>query len=276
MVARKETKPMPKAPENTPAGNTCANERPVEPGLAGRATAARPANPPTTWPPPPPLTGTPGRGTPGRGRRDSDQPPPPGPSNVVPTVPEPGTGHREDHDDVTYAPHLAAADAGREARVVPLGLAIKIARTTMMRKIIAGTRAMNNYRSNSPSPFLREELYWAKASLEESIEEVNKAFSTLMAADDTSMFAVYDGLLEAQLLLAEPHLLDLTDALFIIEASPDSGTPERGITRSHPPSFRGHMGRHRPSRRYSVRPRNGPACWSRLFTNSGNARGRRW
>ena len=105
----------------------------------------------------------------------------------------------------------------------------------MMRKIIAGTRAMNNYRSNSPSPFLREELYWAKASLEESIEEVNKAFSTLMAADDPSMFAVYDGLLEAQLLLAEPHLLDLSDAIFVIDRLLLTPEPRSVASRGHSP-----------------------------------------
>ena len=87
----------------------------------------------------------------------------------------------------------------------------------MTRRIATGTRAMNNYRLNSPSPYLREELHRAKAGLEESVEEFNKAFSTLMAADDLSMFAVYDELLEAQLLLAEPHLLDLNEAIFVID-----------------------------------------------------------
>ena len=38
-----------------------------------------------------------------------------------------------------------------------------------------------------------------------------------MAADDPSMFSIYDELLEAQLLLAEPHLLDLNDAIFSID-----------------------------------------------------------
>ena len=70
------------------------------------------------------------------------------------------------------------ADAGREARVAPLGLAIKVGRTNMMSCITAGNRAMDNYHSNSPSPYLHEELYQAKAGLEESMKEVNKAFST--------------------------------------------------------------------------------------------------
>ena len=38
-----------------------------------------------------------------------------------------------------------------------------------------------------------------------------------MAADDPSMFAVYNDMLEAQLELAELPLLDLTDSLFVVD-----------------------------------------------------------
>ena len=55
---------------------------------------------------------------------------------------------------------------------------------------------MDSYRSKSPSTYLREELYRCKAGMDESVEEINKAFSTLMAADDPSMFMAYDKMLE--------------------------------------------------------------------------------
>ena len=109
MATRKETRPLPKATQNAPAGNTHSNERPVEPGLEGQAPG-RAAHPPTR--PPPPPAGTPGRGMPGRGRRNSDQPPP-GSSSGGPTVPDTGMRHPEDLEDVTHAPHLDAADAGK-------------------------------------------------------------------------------------------------------------------------------------------------------------------
>ena len=76
---------------------------------------------------------------------------------------------------------------------------------------------MVNYRSKFPSPYLREELYRTKAGLEESVEEVNKAFSTLMAADDPSKFMAYDQMLEHQLLRVEPFLLELSEAIFVID-----------------------------------------------------------
>ena len=101
--------------------------------------------------------------------------------------------------------------------MAPLGLAVRIARTTLTRRVQTAHRAMNNYRSNSPSPYLREVLYQAKTGLEEGIEEVNRTFATLMAADDPSMFAVYNAMLEAQLELAELPLLDLTDSLFVVD-----------------------------------------------------------
>ena len=160
MATRKETQPA-QANPNAPAGNTRSNERPVEPGLEERGPG-RPTHPPNR--PPPPPAGTPGRGTPGRGRRNSDQPPP-GSSAGGPTVPDPGTGRPEDLEDVTHAPHLNVADAGREARVAPLGLAVRIARTTLTRRVQTAHRAMNNYLSNSPSPYLREVLYQAKTCL---------------------------------------------------------------------------------------------------------------
>ena len=119
--------------------------------------------------------------------------------------------------------------------MAPLGLAVKIARTTLTRKMNAGTRAINNYRTNSPLPYLREVIYQAKLGLEEGIEEVNKAFSTLMAADDPSMFVTYNNLLEAQLLLAEPSLLDLTDSLFIVDRLLQTPPPRSEVSRDHSP-----------------------------------------
>ena len=38
-----------------------------------------------------------------------------------------------------------------------------------------------------------------------------------MAVNDPSMFGTYNDMLEAQLLLAEPSLQDLTDSLFVVD-----------------------------------------------------------
>ena len=121
--------------------------------------------------------------------------------------------------------------------MAPLGLAVRIARTTLTGRVQTAHRGLHNYRSNSPSPYLREVLYQAKTGLEEGIEEINRAFATLMAADDPSMFAVYNDMLEVLLENAEIPLLDPTDSLFVVDRLLQTPVPfERSeASRGHSP-----------------------------------------